>query len=115
MIMLSSVNANAWGKKEQGILIGAGTALLLPQLLQLGNHNNRYIQQPTQYMQQPIQYVQPVQYAQPQQTTYIIQQPQKDDFPHHRQKSHNYINKKDYANERIIIEHSDGSRTIIEK
>ncbi|MDR1461359.1 MAG: hypothetical protein LBI78_06930 [Campylobacteraceae bacterium] len=114
-IMLSAVNANAWGKKEQGVLIGASAALLLPPLLQLGNNNrNHHYVRPTRHVQQPVQYVQPIQYIQPQQTTYIIQ-PQKYDFPHRQHKNHNYINKKDYASERIIIEHSDGSKTIIEK
>ncbi|MDR0407776.1 MAG: hypothetical protein LBH45_02490 [Campylobacteraceae bacterium] len=117
-IIFSAPNANAWGKKEQGILIGAGAALLLPQLLYSENYHNRdsrYIQhQPARHTERPVKYVQPVEYVQPQQTTYIIQ-PQKYDFSHHKQKNHNYINKKDYGGERIIIEHPDGSRTVIEK
>jgi hypothetical protein len=110
--MLSVINANAWSKKDQGILIGAGAALLLPPLLQLGENNRdrHYVQQPIQ----PVQYVQPVSYIEPRQTTYIIQ-PRKYDFSHHKQKSHNYINRKNHASEIIIIEHVDGSRTIIEK
>jgi hypothetical protein len=108
--VLSAVNANAWGKKEQGILIGAGAALLLPPLLQLGksSHNQHYMST------QPAQYTQQIRYVEPRQTTYIIQ-PQKYDFTHRKSKNHNYINRKDYAGETIIIEHADGSRTIIEK
>ncbi|MDR0580235.1 MAG: hypothetical protein LBG21_06500 [Campylobacteraceae bacterium] len=106
--MLSAVNANAWGKKEQGILIGVGAALLLPSLL--AGKNTHYTQQPIQY----IQPSQPVQYIKPPQTTHIVKA-QKYNFPHHKPKNHSYVNRKDYGSETIIIEHADGSRTIIEK
>ncbi|MDR3178330.1 MAG: hypothetical protein LBT96_05045 [Campylobacteraceae bacterium] len=111
MVMLGAANANAWGKKEQGILIGVGATLLLPPLLQIGkNSYDRLYNQPY-YVQQPIR---PVQHAKPPQTTYIVQ-PQKYDFPHHRPKDHSYINRNGYAGETIIIEHADGSRTIVQK
>jgi hypothetical protein len=106
--MLSAVNANAWGKKEQGILIGVGAALLLPTLLAGKN---------THYSEQPVQYTQPIQYTQhikPPQTTYIVKAP-KYDFSHRKPKNHDYINRKDYGSKTIIIEHADGSRTIIER
>ena len=74
---LGVVNANAIGKREQGVLIGAGAMLLLPSLLQgarnLTGSNNNQVQQPSVvYMQpqQPMGYQPP-----PPQTTVIYQQP----------------------------------------
>ncbi|MFV0480818.1 MAG: hypothetical protein ACK5LP_02415 [Campylobacteraceae bacterium] len=127
--MLSVVNANAWGKKEQGVLIGASAALLLPALLNAGKSNNyandrvvyrtqpqvQYVQPQVQYVQPQVQYVQPqVQYVQPQ-TQYVQQEIQyvQPTLPNRQVKKHTYINRPN-PGEMVIIEHSDGSRTVIE-
>ena len=56
---LGVVNANAIGKREQGVLIGAGAMLLLPSLLQgarnLTGSNNNKVQQPSVVYMQPQQ------------------------------------------------------------
>ncbi|MDR1555021.1 MAG: hypothetical protein LBS39_03220 [Campylobacteraceae bacterium] len=110
IVILSAVNANAWSKKDQGILIGASAALLIPPLLQLGKstHGGYYEQKQVRHMQQPFRYVEPPR------TTYIIQ-PQDYGFMHRKPKNHSFINKKDYGSETIIIERGDGSTIIIER
>ncbi|MDR0468304.1 MAG: hypothetical protein LBG67_05580 [Campylobacteraceae bacterium] len=123
--MFMAVNANAWGHKEQGILIGAGAALLLPGLLNPsnvyynsrgyygGNYNNRYYRD-RYYLEPQVQYVRP-------QVTYVeapksegkvvtISSP----APSHRQqKQHVHVNKIN-PNDTVVIEYSDGTKTIIE-
>jgi hypothetical protein len=103
---LAAANAQAWGKKEQGILIGAGAALMLPHLL---NPNTYTYKEPVRYVEQPVQYVYQTRYAEPK-VIYV----EKDDgrFSHRRAKRHNYINNRG-AGDKVIIEHSDGSRTIV--
>ena len=103
---LGAANAQAWGKKEQGILIGAGAALMLPHLLR----SNAYTyNQPVRYVDQPVQYVYETRYSEPK-VIYV----ERDDgrFSHRRAKHHKYINNRG-ANDKVIVEHSDGSRTII--
>lgn len=116
--MLMVVNANAWGKKEQGILIGAGSALFLSSFLNSGSNDrgyyrgyyndrsyyNRYYVEPT------VQYVKP-------QITYV-EQPKKvvisnPGMSHRQQKDHIYINKIN-PSDTVVIEYSDGTKTIIQ-
>lgn len=71
---LGVVNANAIGKREQGVLIGAGAMLLLPSLLQ-GARNLTGSNQPQQQSVVYMQPQQPMGYQPPPQPTVIYQQP----------------------------------------
>ncbi|MDR3345667.1 MAG: hypothetical protein LBS73_00690 [Campylobacteraceae bacterium] len=110
--MLGAVNAQAWGKKEQGILIGAGAALLLPPLLQAAT-TPRY-SEPVRYVEQPMRYTQRVE--QPR-VIYVDRYIDRDErgFSHRTARGHNYINNQNQGGDRIIIEHADGTRTIIDR
>ena len=71
---LGVVNANAIGKREQGVLIGAGAMLLLPSLLQ-GARNLTGSNQPQQQSVVYMQPQQPMGYQPPPHPTVIYQQP----------------------------------------
>lgn len=114
-------NAFAWGKKEQGILIGAGAALLLPSLFShsngryyndrnyynYGDHNRYY----NGYYEPEIRYVKPeVTYIEPPKSETTVSNPT---MSHRQQKQHVYVNKIN-PSDTVVIEYSDGSKTIIQ-
>jgi len=132
--MLMAVNANAWSKRDQGILIGAGAALLLPGLLNPSNYysgrnyyngyynsgyyNNRYYRDNyygnSYYSEPAIQYVKPqvtyVEAPKSESKTVVISNPT---MSHRQQKQHVYVNKVN-PDDTVVIEYSDGTKTIIQ-
>lgn len=138
--VLLPVSANAWGKREQGILIGAGlSALLLPSLM--SPSNNRYYDSRNYYYDRygrdyynsysyygnnyydryyakpKVEYVKPkVTYITPPTTNNnepVVTTTQPATMKHRQQKEHVYINKVN-PSDTVVIEYSDGTKTIIE-
>ncbi|MDR1975930.1 MAG: hypothetical protein LBQ18_02930 [Campylobacteraceae bacterium] len=112
LTMLCAVNASAWGKKEQGILIGAAAALTLPHLL----NNHRY--DSSGYYNNNFRYSTDILYARPSAPTVVNKviyvEKNGNDPMHRRAKFHNYIHDQQQPT-RVIVEHADGTVTIIER
>ncbi|MDR0761970.1 MAG: hypothetical protein LBF13_02840 [Campylobacteraceae bacterium] len=100
LIIACSIPANAWGKKEQGFLLGAATALTLPYLIS----NHRY-HEPVKHYGGHHRYAPNTVYTHTNAPTIIyIENVQNDDNipPHRRVKSHHYINNQQ-ADRKVII------------
>ncbi|MDR2635688.1 MAG: hypothetical protein LBC08_02535 [Campylobacteraceae bacterium] len=109
LVMICSAPANAWGKREQGFLLGAATVLTLPHLI---NHNRHYDESARYYNDGYYRYAPNTAYRSNTPTTVVnIEQnapeviyiERDDGIPMHRKvKTHNYINNKQV--DHIIIE-----------
>jgi hypothetical protein len=125
LTMLCASNANAWGKKEQGFLLGAAAVLTLPHLIDSRHHyksnvytDRRYYDGGHHYRYAPNVVHAPtivkVEQSKPQ-IIYVETNKEDANIPMHRKiKSHNYIYS-DHQPTRVIIEHADGSATVVER
>ncbi|MDR1008168.1 MAG: hypothetical protein LBL65_06360 [Campylobacteraceae bacterium] len=107
-VVMFSIPANAWGKKEQGFLLGAATAVTLPHLI-----NHRHYE-PARYYSGHYRN-RDILYARPDEPTIInierdapeiiyIENVKNDDniLMHRRVRTHNYLNNRQA--DRIIIQ-----------
>ncbi|MDR0666954.1 MAG: hypothetical protein LBF71_06055 [Campylobacteraceae bacterium] len=120
LVMICTVPANAWGKKEQGFLLGAATALTLPHLLhsrpyyQSNAHIGRYYHDRDRHYTPNIVHAPTIVKVEQSRPQIIYVQTDDVSVPAHRKvKSHNYIHNNNP--QRVIIEHANGAVTIVER
>ena len=99
LVTICSIPANAWGKKEQGFLLGTAAALTLPHLIKHRHYEPVYGKY---YHHAPNTHHSPIIINIEQSTPQIVYV-KDDNIPMHRKaKTHNYINNKQV--DRITIE-----------